>query len=63
MVVLTTVLNLLFFSIYRVLKSDQELCARKLQRATDIINGLGGEKQRWTDTAENLGKVYDTLTG
>lgn len=48
---------------FRVLKNDQALCATKLQRATDIINGLGGEKQRWTDTAANLGVVYDTLTG
>lgn len=52
--------DVLFF---RVLKNDQALCATKLQRATDIINGLGGEKQRWTDTAANLGVVYDTLTG
>lgn len=48
---------------YRLLIDEQDLCAKKLQRATDIITGLGGEKQRWTDTAQKLGETYDTLTG
>lgn len=39
------------------------MCGKKLQRATDIIGGLGGEKNRWTEAAESLGIVYDTLTG
>lgn len=47
----------------RNLKFEHDLCNKKLQRATDIISGLGGEKQRWTEAAENLGLVYDTLTG
>lgn len=34
-----------------------------MQRATEIISGLGGEKTRWTEAAADLGIVYDTLTG
>ena len=48
---------------YRSLKNEHDLCGKKLQRATDIIGGLGGEKYRWTDTAKRLGEIYDTLTG
>lgn len=48
---------------FETLKADHEMCGKKLQRATDIITGLGGEKTRWTDAAEELANVYDTLTG
>lgn len=48
---------------FESLKFEHELCGKKLQRATDIITGLGGEKTRWTETAANLAVVYDTLTG
>lgn len=34
-----------------------------MNRATEIISGLGGEKTRWSETAVMLGKKYDTLTG
>lgn len=49
--------------VFRNLKGEHDLCNKKLQRATEIISGLGGEKQRWTEAAKNLGIVYDTLTG
>jgi len=39
------------------------LCAKKLERAEKLIGGLGGEKQRWTETAENFQKIYDNLLG
>ncbi|XP_052563215.1 dynein axonemal heavy chain 7 isoform X1 [Culex pipiens pallens] len=45
------------------LQANVELCMKKLERATEIITGLGGEKDRWEHAAENLGKVYDNLTG
>ncbi|EDS43082.1 dynein-1-beta heavy chain [Culex quinquefasciatus] len=45
------------------LQANVELCMKKLERATEIITGLGGEKDRWEQAAENLGKVYDNLTG
>lgn len=48
---------------FESLQFEHELCGKKLQRATDIITGLGGEKTRWTETAQNLSMVYDTLTG
>jgi len=35
----------------------------KLQRAEDLIGGLGGEKQRWGQMAIDLGKSYLNLTG
>lgn len=48
---------------FEALKAEHEMCGKKLQRATDIITGLGGEKTRWTDAAKELANVYDTLTG
>lgn len=44
-------------------QNEHEWCNQKLNRATDLINGLGGEKTRWIQTAKELGEVYDTLTG
>lgn len=35
----------------------------KLKRAEDLIGGLGGEKQRWSKTALDLGERYLNLTG
>lgn len=35
--------------------SDQiDLCGKKLERATQLIRGLGGEKSRWTEAAQEL---------
>ncbi|XP_055588743.1 dynein axonemal heavy chain 7 isoform X2 [Uranotaenia lowii] len=45
------------------LQANVDLCMKKLERATEIITGLGGEKDRWEKAAENLGTVYDNLTG
>lgn len=45
------------------LQANVELCMKKLERATEIITGLGGEKDRWEQAATNLGRVYDNLTG
>ena len=39
------------------------MCSKKLDRATKLIGGLGGEKTRWTEVAEKLGKDYINLTG
>lgn len=35
----------------------------KVKRANELIGGLGGEKQRWGDTALDLGERYLNLTG
>eukprot|EP00937_MAST-01D_sp_MAST-1D-sp2_P000693 g693.t1 len=40
-----------------------DLCAKKLDRAKSLIEGLGGEKVRWTQFAEELGERYERLLG
>lgn len=45
------------------LSDESDLCAKKLQRAADLIGGLGGERVRWRATAEALGEKYDSLCG
>ena len=40
-----------------------DLCAKKLERATKLIGGLGGEKDRWTQAAADLQAIYDNLLG
>ena len=48
---------------YNQLNGEAELCALKLQRAEELISGLGGEKSRWLATAKALGESYHVLTG
>ncbi|XP_015126095.2 dynein heavy chain 12, axonemal [Diachasma alloeum] len=38
-------------------------CRNQLARAEKLINGLGGEKDRWMSSAESLQRAYDTLPG
>ncbi|XP_060786498.1 dynein axonemal heavy chain 7-like [Neoarius graeffei] len=45
------------------LENQVVLCSKKLERAEQLIGGLGGEKTRWSETALNLGKLYTNLTG
>ncbi|KAK3261161.1 hypothetical protein CYMTET_29916, partial [Cymbomonas tetramitiformis] len=45
------------------LEYDVDQCSKKLVRAEKLINGLGGEKARWTQVAEDLGVDYTNLTG
>lgn len=45
------------------LQDDTDLCKLKLQRAEELIGGLGGEKSRWMSTAKLLGERYYMLTG
>nr|XP_033342927.1 dynein heavy chain 12, axonemal isoform X1 [Megalopta genalis]XP_033342928.1 dynein heavy chain 12, axonemal isoform X2 [Megalopta genalis] len=45
------------------LQNAVTLCRNKLIRAEKLINGLGGEKNRWMDAAAGLQKAYDTLPG
>ncbi|XP_055542595.1 dynein axonemal heavy chain 2-like [Wyeomyia smithii] len=53
----------------RKMKCKQELeeaarqMALKLERAKELINGLAGEKIRWTNSANNLRKVYANAIG
>ncbi|CAH1790213.1 unnamed protein product [Owenia fusiformis] len=45
------------------LENQVELCSKKLERAEQLIGGLGGEKDRWSQNAIELGKLYTDLTG
>eukprot|EP01135_Chromosphaera_perkinsii_P007265 Nk52_evm73s745 gene=Nk52_evmTU73s745 len=45
------------------LEAEVELCSQKLQRAEQLIGGLGGEKTRWSSVAEVLAGRYINLTG
>lgn len=47
----------------KVLEGNIEICSQKLIRAEKLISGLGGEKDRWTEAARQLGIRYDNLTG
>ncbi len=38
-------------------------CEKKLISAEALIGGLGGEKDRWTESAKVLGELYIKLTG
>ena len=39
------------------------MCSVKLDRAQKLIGGLGGERDRWSATAESLEAAYGALTG
>nr|XP_057937248.1 dynein axonemal heavy chain 7 isoform X2 [Doryrhamphus excisus] len=45
------------------LENQVDLCKKKLERATQLIGGLGGEKTRWNEMARSLGTLYENLTG
>ncbi|KAG7205246.1 hypothetical protein KM043_018326 [Ampulex compressa] len=45
------------------LENEVTNCRNKLIRAEKLISGLGGEKDRWTTTAEDLQKAFDSLPG
>lgn len=45
------------------LMDEADICTKKLQRAEDLIGGLGGEKTRWFQSAKDLGTNYYLLTG
>ncbi|NXN32332.1 DYH3 protein, partial [Nycticryphes semicollaris] len=47
----------------RELENNIELCSQKLVRAEQLISGLGGEKDRWTEAARLLGIRYIDLIG
>lgn len=48
---------------FQNLTDEVNLCTLKLQRAEELIGGLGGEKDRWMSTAKSLGERYFLLTG
>ena len=44
-------------------ENQVEQCTTKLDRAEQLLGGLGGEKDRWTEAAKELGERYIHLTG
>jgi len=45
------------------LTKDMEMCVIKLNNANKLIEGLGGEKDRWATTVKNLTEEYNLLPG
>ena len=45
------------------LEDNIHQCEQKLIRAEKLIGGLGGEKDRWTESAKVLGETYIRITG
>eukprot|EP00946_MAST-07B_sp_MAST-7B-sp1_P003364 g3364.t1 len=45
------------------LEEDVELCEKKLTRAKQLIDGLGGEQTRWTENVHVLSDQYINVTG
>ncbi|XP_035226897.1 dynein heavy chain 3, axonemal-like isoform X2 [Stegodyphus dumicola] len=45
------------------LEENLELCEQKKERATKMIDGLGGEKDRWSAAAESLTLAYNNIVG
>ena len=45
------------------LEDNIDLCSKKLERASKLIGGLGGEKDRWTANAQFLSAQYFNITG
>lgn len=44
-------------------QDEADLCSMKIDRANQLMTGLGGEKTRWTASAEMFGNLYIKLTG
>ncbi|CAI8026112.1 Dynein heavy chain 3, axonemal [Geodia barretti] len=45
------------------LEANIDLCTKKLDRAEKLIGGLGGEKDRWSQAAKELGERYTNVIG
>jgi dynein heavy chain len=45
------------------LQKDMDMCVVKLANANKLIEGLGGEKDRWTETVGKLTEEYELLPG
>jgi dynein heavy chain len=45
------------------LESDVDMCEKKLIRAKQLIDGLGGEQSRWTTNVATLSEQYTNVTG
>ena len=48
---------------FQELEEEIEETKLKLICAEKLINGLGGEKVRWTELVQNLDETYDNIIG
>lgn len=45
------------------LEDEIDLCSTKLNRAEQLIGGLGGEKMRWSELARQLQELLGKVIG
>ena len=45
------------------LETQAGACDTKIVRANQLLDGLGGERSRWTDFSHQLSERYEKLTG
>lgn len=45
------------------LETQASMCDTKIVRANQLLDGLGGERSRWTDFSSQLSERYEKLTG
>lgn len=45
------------------LERQADECTKKLDRASKLIGGLGGEKDRWTEASWALTQVFNNIVG
>eukprot|EP01038_Epipyxis_sp_PR26KG_P004763 gene4763-6681_t len=45
------------------LENQADMCDKKIARANQLLDGLGGERDRWQEFAVQLGEKYQKLTG
>ena len=45
------------------LETQADMCDKKIVRANQLLDGLGGERDRWGLFAQQLGTKYEKLTG
>ena len=45
------------------LETQASMCDTKIVRANQLLDGLGGERSRWTDFSSQLSERYNKLTG
>ncbi|GAB1603059.1 dynein axonemal heavy chain 5 [Argonauta hians] len=47
----------------QILREDAEACRRKMSNATTLIEGLAGERERWTEASKNFQEQIRKLVG
>merc|ERR1719506_3641956 len=50
-------------ALLKQLKEDADLMTRRLNAASQLIEGLGSERERWTKDLESQGEVKTRLVG